>query len=83
VLVIGLNAFHVCGAVLAAWALVLTVIGITQHGFPATKGQERAAMLISILLVVAAIGSAIYVGATEEDESEGTDPEAAGAIFPL
>jgi formate-dependent nitrite reductase membrane component NrfD len=66
VLVIGLNAFHVCGGILALWAVVLTAIGLTQHGFPTTKSQERAVIGLSVLLVAAAIGSAIYTGATEE-----------------
>jgi hypothetical protein len=81
VLVIGLNAFHVAGGALAAWALIVTAIGITRHGFPATKGQERAALLVSIVLVLAAIGAAIYTGATEEDEPEASG--GAGVVLPL
>ena len=81
-LVIGFNAFYLCGGVLAAWAVILTAIGIMSHDFPATKGAERATMAISIVLVLAAIGSAIYVGATEEDEEEGGGQEA-GVVLPL
>jgi hypothetical protein len=83
VLVIGLNAFHVCGIVLAVWALVLTAIGIMSHDFPATKGAERAAMAVSIVLVLAAVGSAIYVGATEEEEEEGGSGTEAGMVLPF
>jgi hypothetical protein len=83
VLVIGFNAFYLCGGVLAAWAVILTAIGIMSHDFPATKGAERAAMAVSIVLVVAAIGSAIYVGATEEEEEEGGGGQEAGVVLPL
>lgn len=70
-LVLALNSFHVAGTALAVWAVVLTAIGIMSHGFPSSKGQERATIAISVLLVLAAIGTAIYSGATEEEESEG------------
>ena len=67
-LVFALNAFHIAGGILAAWALILTAIGLMQHGFPKNKGQERAAIAVSVLLVAAAIGTAIYTSATEEHE---------------
>ena len=65
-----MNAFHVLGGLAAVWALVVSFIGITRATFPATKAQERLVAAISILVVVGAIGSAIYTGATEEEEEE-------------
>jgi hypothetical protein len=62
------NAFHVCGIILALWALLVTFIGVTRENFPATDGAARAVAAISILLTVAAIGSGIYTAATEEHE---------------
>jgi hypothetical protein len=74
------NAFHVCGGILAVWALVLSFIGITREDFPASRGAARLVGAISVLLVAAAIFSAIYVGATEnEDEGESN----AGALSVL
>jgi formate-dependent nitrite reductase membrane component NrfD len=67
------NAFHVCGIILALWALLVTFIGVTREDFPSTDGAERAVAAISILLTVAAIGSGIYTGATEEEEGEGEE----------
>jgi uncharacterized membrane protein len=64
------NAFYVCGILLAAWALLVSFLGITREGFPATDGAERAVGAISILLVIAAIGTALYTAATEEEEGE-------------
>jgi hypothetical protein len=71
------NAFHVCGAILAVWAVVVSFLGITRENFPASDGAARAVQLVSIVLTVLAIGSAIYTGATEEEEhSEGGDEAA-------
>jgi hypothetical protein len=73
------NAFHVLGGLLAVWALVVSYLGITREGFPAGRTQERAVAAISILLVAGAIGSAIYTGATEEEEHE-SEGEAAALV---
>ncbi len=68
-----MNAFHVVGGLLAIWALVLSFIGITSEGFPRTRLAERLVILVSVVLVVGAIGSAVYTGATEgEEENEET-----------
>jgi formate-dependent nitrite reductase membrane component NrfD len=66
------NAFHVFGALLAVWAIVLFALGVTRENFPSATNATRLAAGISILLTVLAIGSAIYTGAThEEEEHEG------------
>jgi hypothetical protein len=75
------NAFHVCGGILAAWALVLSVIGITREDFPGSTAAARMVGAISILLVAAAIFSAIYVGATEK-KNEDTGGKS-GTLLPL
>ena len=64
------NAFHVCGVLFAAWALIISILGIRRERFPVTGGAARAAGAISIVLCLAAIGTAIYTSATEEHESE-------------
>jgi hypothetical protein len=63
------NAFHVCGALFALWALVVSFLGITRESFPSTAGAARAMGVISAVLCLAAIGTAIYTSATEEHES--------------
>ena len=75
-----MNAFHVCGIILAVWALVLTFIGVTREHFPATDGAARAVGTISIVLTIAAIGSGIYTAATEEHE--GGEVEQTGLLLP-
>ena len=72
-----MNAFHVCGALLAIWALVVAFLGITRENFPATDGAARAVSLFSVALTVLAIGSAVYTGATEEEEHPEEGDEAA------
>ena len=62
-----MNAFHVCGALFALWALVVSFLGITRESFPSTNGAARAVGLVSVVLCLAAIGTAIYTSATEEE----------------
>jgi hypothetical protein len=61
------NAFHVCGALFAVWALVVSFLGITRERFPSTDGAARTVGLISVVLCLAAIGTAVYTSATEEE----------------
>jgi hypothetical protein len=65
--------FYVAGGALAVWALIVTAIGVTREDFPATPGATRAVGAISIVLVVTAIGLAIYLSATEEEEEGGEE----------
>jgi hypothetical protein len=54
------TVFYICGGVLAAWALLVSAIGIRRHAaWPATEGAQRAVMGISLLLIVAAMASAV------------------------
>jgi hypothetical protein len=64
------NAFHVCGIVFAAWALIVTFLGVTREDFPATDGAAKVVGAISVLLAIAAIGAGIYTSATEEEGGE-------------
>lgn len=76
-----MNLFEICGILLAVWALVVSFLGITRENFPAGPGAERLVALISVVLVVVAIGSGIYTAATEEHgEPEGE--EAALVVLP-
>jgi hypothetical protein len=74
------NAFEVCGAILAIWAVVVAGLGISREGFPGKA--ERLVGLISLVLVVLAIGSAIYTG-THEKKAEGSKGEPGSALLHL
>ncbi|HEX2416128.1 MAG TPA: hypothetical protein VHJ37_13030 [Thermoleophilaceae bacterium] len=78
-----MTPFYVCGIVLAVWALVVTFIGVTHDGFPASAGAERMVGLISLVLVAAAIGTAIYGAANEEHGEEGEEGEEAALVLPI
>lgn len=73
-----MNAFHICGAVLAGWALLISFLGVTKEGFPGSPGGARIVSAISVVLVLLAIGTAVYTSATE---AEGPG-EATAAVLP-
>ena len=55
--------FYVLGGVLVAWALAVSAVGIARHEtFPPSAGATRAVMAISVLLVLAAMASAVITG---------------------
>jgi hypothetical protein len=55
--------FYVCGGALAAWALILSAIGIRAHAtFPSTEGAKRGVIGISLVLTVLAMASAVITG---------------------
>jgi hypothetical protein len=68
------EGFYVAGGILAGWALLVSFLGIVREHFPATPGATRLVGAISIVLVIAAIGTAVYFSATEEhDEPSGEE----------
>ena len=66
-----MNVFEVFGPILIAWAVLVGFLGITRENFPGSKPVERLVGAVSVILVVLAIGAAIYTGATEKKEGEG------------
>jgi hypothetical protein len=65
------HSFYVAGGVLVAWALLVSAIGVFVPEFPGSTATARAVSAISVVLVAAAIGTAIYDAATEEEDGEG------------
>jgi hypothetical protein len=64
------TAFHVCGILLAVWAVTVSFLGIRRENFPGSDGAARLVGTISVLLAMAAIGTAIYTAANEEEGGE-------------
>jgi plastocyanin len=54
-----ITAFHVVGALLALWALVVSALGVTRPDFPGKGAGQKVVMAISAVLVAGAIGTAI------------------------
>jgi len=69
--------FYFAGGALAAWALIVTAIGVRREDFPGSPGATRLVGAISVILVFTAIGLAIYLSATEEEEEKGGEGHAA------
>jgi hypothetical protein len=74
------EGFYIAGGALAAWALILTAIGVTRENFPSTPGAARLVGGISIVLVVTAISLAVYLSANEEHEPEAGGENAALSV---
>jgi len=74
----GVNAFHVCGALFAGWALLVSFLGITRERFPGSAGAARAVGAISVILAILAIGTGVYTAANEEHEGG----EEAASVLP-
>jgi hypothetical protein len=53
------TAFYICGGLLAAWAVVLSLIGMSSETFPATVGAKRGVIAITSVFVVAAMATAV------------------------
>ena len=65
------EGFYFAGGALAAWALIVSALGVMREDFPRTRNATRLVGAISVVLVVGAIGTAIYLSATEEHEPKG------------
>lgn len=76
-----MNPFWIVGGIAALWAVILSFgLGLRSEDFPRDDNQAKMVMLISAVLVVAAIGTAIYTSAAGIGESHGVrhGPEPAG-----
>jgi plastocyanin len=74
-----MNAFFIIGGLLAVWALILSALGVTRHGFPGGRAGGILVMGISVTLALGAIGSAVVTAALEEREEAAAEEGAAGA----
>jgi len=53
------TAFYILGSVAAAWAILLFAVGMRSPTFPGSVGAQRGVMAISVVLVAAAMASAV------------------------
>jgi hypothetical protein len=67
------EGYYIAAGAAAAWAVILTAIGVRNETFPASRGATRLVAAISIVLVIATIGLAIYLSANEEHEKGGEE----------
>ncbi|HYI17844.1 MAG TPA: hypothetical protein VD836_04000 [Solirubrobacteraceae bacterium] len=52
-------AFYIFGGIAAAWAIILFLVGMRSHTFPGSRAAARVVGLISVLVVAAAMASAV------------------------
>jgi hypothetical protein len=67
------DAYYVIGGVLAACALLVSLLGVVRKDFPGSRGGEIAIGAIFAVLVIATVSAAI-VGALENQEQD-EDPD--------
>jgi hypothetical protein len=53
------TAFYICGGLLAVWAVVLSAFGMSRATFPESTGARQGVILLSTVLVVAAMATAV------------------------
>jgi hypothetical protein len=53
------TAFYVLGGAAAAWAVVLFAVGMRSESFPGSRAAQRGVILISVVLVLGAMASAV------------------------
>ena len=64
------TAFYIAGGVLAAWAVLVSVVGVTRPGFPGGLTGQRAVIGISASLVVLTVAMAVVTASKPPKESE-------------
>jgi plastocyanin len=70
--------FYVAGGLLAGWAVLLGVIGLSRPEFPGSAWRARIVMGISAVLVAATATAAVVTAGTETETE--TEAAAAGAL---
>ena len=51
--------FYILGGAAAVWAVVLFALGMRSPSFPASQGAQRGVIVVSVLVVVAAMASSL------------------------
>ena len=64
------TAFYIAVGVLAAWAVLVSVVGVTRPGFPGGLTGQRAVIGISASLVVLTVAMAVVTASKPPKESE-------------
>jgi plastocyanin len=70
--------FYIVGAVFAAWAVIVSVLGLRSPNFPGTPGRTRLVMGISIVLALSAVSVAVATSGTPTRKKAAAAAPAAG-----
>jgi hypothetical protein len=55
--------FYIAGGILVVWALVLAGVGLARPAFPGNERGARGVMLVSAVLMVVAMATAVITSA--------------------
>jgi len=53
------TAFYAAGRALAAWAVLLSVLGLSRPGFPGSSRTGRLVLVVSVVLVGGTMAAAV------------------------
>jgi hypothetical protein len=53
------TAFYVLGSLAAVWAIVLFAVGMRSPAFPGSAAAQRGVIAVSVVVVLAAMASAV------------------------
>jgi plastocyanin len=74
--------FYIAGGLLAVWAVVVSALGISRPDFPGSGGARAVTMGISVVLVVAAMATAVLTATFEHTETAKAAKKPAAAPAP-
>ena len=55
--------FYIAGAVLVAWAVAISAVGVSSPRFPGSQAATRGVIAITVLLVALTIAMAVHTSA--------------------
>jgi hypothetical protein len=67
------DAYYVIGSVLAACALLVSLVGVLRKDFPGSRGTEIAVGAVFVALVIATISAAVVGALNNEEHDESPD----------
>ncbi len=77
-----MEVFYIVGGTLAAWALLVSALGVMRKDFPSSALGERVVGVVSVILVLGAISAAIIGALNEEEHEEDEGHSEAALILP-
>jgi hypothetical protein len=67
------DVYYVIGSVLAACALLVSLLGVVRKDFPGSRGGEMAVGAVFVALVLATISAAVVGALANEEDGEDQD----------
>jgi hypothetical protein len=75
-----MEAYYVIGSVLAACALLVSLLGVVRKDFPGSRNGEIAVGVVFAALVLATVSAAVVGALNEESEEHEDDGHSEAAL---